>query len=207
MKKLCLFAVILSISLFEPSCLLAKCHVPERGPPGPQGPVGPQGPSGGGGGPTLTSAYGSFYIPETTLLAFNDIVPFTQTSGSLNTSLTGTGAIVLDLPGTYLVTYGLSVFQYYNSPPINIFKLTFNGSDIPGSFSSWEGGYYYGVSQIQTVSVIVNANTAGVLNLVNISTPSLDEDLPLSLMAPIEDEGHVVAYIMVLRLNDATPSP
>ena len=209
MKKLFLFALHLLIGaviinearlsaepLAEIPSIEMKCHEPKQGPPGPS--------SGG-----VINAYGSFYVTGPIdgggiPLSFDEQVPFNLTSSSLNTSLTGTGSVVINIPGNYLVTYGVSIFQLTTSAPTAHFKLTLNGTDVPGSFSSWIADLLNNiVYEVQAVSVIVPVTAAGsVLELVNISTGG---DGTVTISSQEQNLIDTSAYISVLLLSDTTP--
>lgn len=209
MKKICstILQLLLITTIFQSSYLEAKCHKSRhcrtrQGPIGPIGPVGPIGPIGpvgpvGPSGTGATTAYGGFYFTETVALNFNDPVPFNATTANFNTSLSAPGAVTINEPGDYLVTYGVSaIILTTNEPPNPEFKLTLNGIDVPGSFISWN---FPTNAFMQTMSVIIRVPNPSNLQLINISTGG---DNQLVLSSGLSNSIDVTGYINVLRLNN-----
>ena len=113
-----------------------RCPSPKQGPPGIPGL----------GGAGASYAYGGFYlIPPsssgniTTLASFGEQVPMSNTSGSQNTSVSSSGTVLINLPGDYLVTYGVSIYQFSDQATIPTFVLTLNGNQVLGSRTSVSG--------------------------------------------------------------------
>jgi hypothetical protein len=213
MRKLCLtvLQLLLVTVAFQSTDLEAKCHKTRHhgrarhtgpvGPSGPSGTAGPTGPTGpiGPAGTGVTSAYGGFYFTDTVTLDLNDPVPFNATTASFNTILSAPGIITINEPGDYLVTYGVSALLLTTNTAENPeFKLTLNGIDVSGSFTSWN---FPVDAFMQTISVLVRVPSPSNLQLINISTGGNNQ---LILSSGLDNSIDLTGYINVLRLNNVS---
>lgn len=180
------------------------CKQPKQGPPGPEGPTGPTGPTGPAGatgpaGPagSVTLAYGAFFTTDNPTVTSGNPVPINQTSGSLNTSLSA-GNVVIALTGDYMVTYGVSALNTDITVAEASFKLTLNGSDVAGSFTSANLPASGGAVYLEGLSVIVHVTSpASTLSIVNSGISSV--------FIAAADGSSTSAYVSLIRLGDALP--
>lgn len=207
MKRITFFLVIMLLNYFNQmnADCACDCSSSKQGRPGSKGQTGPTGPTGppgpAGSITTLVRAYGSFYLipPDSTLdVADGDAVTFTNTALAVNSSLTPPDTIVIDLSGNYLVTYGVSVIDLGSNS--YEFKLTLNGTDVPGSFISFVPAGNLDVVVVISCSLIVQVPTASsTLQLINISGRTATLGVSLSLPTPNPD---IAAYITLQRVED-----
>lgn len=206
MKKRFFFLVTFSIFFISWTSLFSNewnpnfdCKgCPKQGPPGLQGSAGPAGAEGAQGPEGLSGAvFGGFYLtPDggSVAVPFGDPIPFNQTSGSNATSLVDGNTILIDSPGNYLVTYGVSNDNFGGV------KLTLNDVDLPGSFTSW--AFLTATNQFQVVSVIINVEFPfSSLQLINVTTVFGGErTLTVSTARP-SSPLDAAAYLTILRLG------
>lgn len=104
------------------------------GPEGPAGPAGATGPQGPKGDPADTGRYGSFYDTTTQSGSLTaKVVALNSTTSAVGTSITGTGRIVIDTPGTYKLTFSIQLMNVDNTTHYADIWLKYNGSNYPYS--------------------------------------------------------------------------
>lgn len=108
------------------------------GPTGPQGPQGPAGPAGligpqGPAGVSLINYISLYTTADGQPIAINAPVLFTALSDSSGTIswVSGSGDITINTPGSYRITYGISVLEGNSLVGVQI-----NGSSVPASLFS-----------------------------------------------------------------------
>lgn len=185
------FAVPETITYLEMRCAKPKQGI--TGAAGDPGPTGPTGPQGAEALITMSSAYGNFYlIPDEGSLPLNDSdpVPFNHSTISFNVNLFTPDTITFALAGDYLVTFAVS-------PAIStVMKLTLNGVDIPGSYTSIDPGGVGGEDFFYNpISVMFNVSTPGsTLQLINAFGATI-------LESQTQNEVDSAAYIVVVKID------
>ena len=97
------------------------------------GPIGITGPAGAGG---ALGYYGNFYDTTSQSLVSPgtaQIVRINGNQGSVGFSLSGTGTVVIDNPGTYTMIYSIQLKNTDNNIHYADIWLKYNGSDYPNS--------------------------------------------------------------------------
>lgn len=181
------------------------CQTPKHGPPGAQGEAGAQGPQGGPGpvGPPGSGfeASGSFYTTETNLTIQPDFnVPFDATAEAVNITNTA-GILTINLPGDYLVTYGVAPISLSTGISGTFCLNLNNGTQLTGSFSNFtlaqqpagpDERYF------EALSIIIPITSAN-------STLAVQNSGTNNVVLGTSDGTSTSAYITVLRLGDVAP--
>ncbi len=170
-------------------CCKDPCHQekhdsrPCRGTTGATGPTGPA-------GPEVVQAYINLSLTtQTQTVPSNDFVVFNGIGPLLNV-INGNPTVVLQIPGTYAISYGAAT---HNNDNLHYVVLLLNGNTVPGSLLPVSG---------QPGSAQFSSNT------VLATVPQPNSTLQLQSICPVNDpliiDGGIGlgASLTVLRISD-----